>query len=116
MKIRIQGDSVRFRLSQTEVTELVNQGETWSKCQFPTGELIYGLVTSEDKAMTCFFDNGKMTAKIPILLLHSWDSDDRVGFEAQADGLFILVEKDWQCLKPRANEDETNLYVNPQAL
>ena len=116
MKIRIQGDSVRFRLSQTEVTELVHQGETLSKCQFPMGELIYGLITSEDKSMTCLFESGKITAKIPRSLLHMWDTDNLVGFDAQADGLFILVEKDWQCLKPRANEDETNLYVNPQTL
>ena len=115
MKIRIKDDSVRFRLAQTEVTQLVHTGETWSKCQFPIGELIYGLIATDDDEITSTFTNGKIITKIPRLLIARWDTDQRVGFDNTTDGLYILIEKDWQCLKPRAHEDESNLYVNPQA-
>jgi hypothetical protein len=116
MKIRILANSVRFRLSQTEVTALVHTGETWSKCQFPVGELVYGIVETDADEISCTFNNGRVTAKVPKTLLANWDLDFCVGFEHSDDILYILIEKDWQCLKPRENENESNLYVNPAAL
>jgi hypothetical protein len=113
MKIRIKDNSVRYRLAQSEVTALVKQGETWSKCQFPTGELVYGLIATDDEEISSAFDNSKIITKIPKTLLINWDIDERVGFDHNTDDLFILIEKDWQCLKPRENEDESNLYKHP---
>ena len=115
MKIRIKDNSIRYRLAQSEVTAVVNEGETWSKCQFPTGELIYGIVATDKEEITSKFEQAKITTLIPKDLLTHWDTDERVGFENQTEDLFILIEKDWQCLKPRTHEDESNLYVNPQA-
>lgn len=116
MKIRIKDNSVRLRLDQKEVTSLVKGGETWSKCQFLVGELVYGIVATDEEEFSCFLKNNKITTRVPKKLLKGWDTDERVGFDADIDGLFILVEKDWQCLKPRDHEDESNLYVNPAAL
>ena len=115
MKIRIKDNSVRFRLAEDEVNALVKEGETWSKCNFGTGELIYGIKATDADEISCVFENNKVTTRVPKNLLVSWDTDQRVGFDHNNDGLFILIEKDWQCLKPRAHEDESNLYVNPQA-
>jgi hypothetical protein len=115
MKIRIKDDSVRIRLAQTEVTALVTDGETWSKCQFGKGELIYGLTASDTDDISCAFEGNRIITKVPKKLLTNWDTDQRLGFDHKEDGLYILIEKDWQCLKPRVHEDETNLYLNPQA-
>ena len=115
MKIRIKDNSVRFRLAQKEVTELVNDGQTWSKCQFVNGELTYGLMATDTNEITSSFEENKVTVQVPKILLKEWDIDERVGFDNTNDGLYILIEKDWQCLKPRAHEDESNLYINPQA-
>jgi ATP adenylyltransferase/5',5'''-P-1,P-4-tetraphosphate phosphorylase II len=113
MKIRIKDNSIRYRLAQSEVTELVNLGETWSKCQFPSGELVYGVIATDADEITSTYVNGKVTTKIPRSLLTNWDIDQRVGFDKKTDDLYILIEKDWQCLKPRTHEDESNLYANP---
>lgn len=113
MKIRIKDNSVRFRLAQKEVTALVKDGETWSKCNFGKGELVYGIKATDADEISCVFENNKVTTKVPKLLLADWDTDQRVGFDHNADGLFILIEKDWQCLKPRDYEDESNLYKHP---
>ena len=115
MKIRIKDNTVRYRLAQDEVTNLVKNGATWSKCQFGKGELIYGIVATDNDAISCSFDGNKITTKVPKSLLVNWDTDERVGFDKKTDDLYLLIEKDWQCLKPRAHEDESNLYVNPQA-
>ena len=115
MKIRIKGNSVRFRLAQNEVSELVNEGETWSKCDFGSNSLVYGIKSFNREEMTCTFKEDRIVVSIPEQLLKNWDTDERIGFDDTADGLFILIEKDWQCLKPRPNEDESNLYKHPAA-
>ncbi|PCJ64812.1 MAG: hypothetical protein COA58_11085 [Bacteroidetes bacterium] len=115
MKIRIKDNSVRFRLAQDEVTSLVTTGEVWSTCKFGKSELVYGLVSSEAETISCAFEGNKVTTKIPKTLLPNWHTDERVGFNNTDDNLFILIEKDWQCLKPRENEDESNLFINPSA-
>ena len=48
-----------------------------------------------------------------------WVKTDLEGFDAIMDngteeGLYVLVEKDWQCLTPR-DEDESDLFPNPNA-
>ncbi|MEJ6661149.1 MAG: DUF7009 family protein [Bacteroidia bacterium] len=113
MKIRIKDNSVRYRLAQSEVTSLVKEGEVWSKCLFAKGELIYGITASDTEELSCIFMGNRITTKIPKVWLENWDTDERVGFEYNDDGLFVLIEKDWQCLKPREQEDESNLYANP---
>jgi hypothetical protein len=113
MKIRIKGNSVRFRLAQNEVSQLVNEGETWSKCDFGNSALIYGLKRSDVEEMNCTFKGERIIVSIPKQLLQHWDTDERVGFDHTEDGLYMLIEKDWQCLKPRDNEDESNLYQHP---
>ena len=113
MKIRIKDNSVRYRLSQNEVTHLVQNGETWSKCQFGAGELKYGVLATDAEELSCSFDGNTITTKVPKSLLVNWDTDERVGFNHSVDGLYILLEKDWQCLKPRDHEDESNLYQHP---
>ncbi len=113
MKIRIKDNSVRYRLSQNEVTNLVQNGETWSTCQFMTGEITYGILATDAHKISCCFENSKITTAIPKSLLLNWDTDERVGFDHTVNGLFILLEKDWQCLKPRNHEDESNLYQHP---
>lgn len=115
MKIRIKGNSVRFRLAQNEVSQLVNEGETWSKCDFGNNSLVYGIKRSNQEKMSCKFKGDRIVVSVPEQLLKNWDTDERVGFDDTEDGLYILVEKDWQCLKPRENEDESNLYQHPTA-
>ena len=117
MKLRIKGDSIRIRLSQNEVTELVKEGEVWSTCHVAKNHLIYGLIKTKEDDMNASFENNKMIIHIPEEHLKEWDVNEIVGFDhTNEDGLYLLVEKDFQCLKPREHEDESNLFPNPQAI
>ena len=56
---------------------------------------------------------------VPEGLVAGWDSDDRVGFDAKIplDGgasLFVLIEKDFQCLD-NTTEDQSQNYPNPKS-
>lgn len=116
MKIRISGNSLRLRLSQTEIIQFVHDGEVSSACQLGQNSLIYKIKHGDHSGITANFVGDTITAHVPASLVKNWDTDERVGFDAtDQNGLYILIEKDFQCLKPRPHEDETDLFPNPQS-
>ncbi len=55
---------------------------------------------------------------LPKALAKTWVETEEVGFEANqplenGESLYILVEKDFQCLTARPNEDESDNYAHP---
>ena len=55
---------------------------------------------------------------LPATLAAAWAAGDQVSIEADqplraGEVLKILVEKDFACLKPRDDEDETDAYPHP---
>jgi hypothetical protein len=116
MKIRINGNSLRLRLSQKEVTDLVVNGLVTSVCHFPQGAFQYSIKTSDKALLSAEISDGDILVHVPHGFVDGWDGDERVGFDYRDEsGLYILVEKDFQCLKPRPEEDESGLFPNPQA-
>jgi len=116
MKIRINGDSVRIRLSQSEINTFVHRGEMVSSCRFMNDTLFYKLKHGNYAKLSADFSQNTIAVYIPDEWILNWDKDDRVGFEGKEDnGLYILIEKDYQCLNPRLNEDESDLFSNPQS-
>lgn len=116
MKIRISGNSVRLRLSQSEVLHFVSQGLVSDECHFGNEKLTYQIAQYNGNEIVASLTGQTISVQVPENLAAHWDTDTRVGFDGRmANGLFILIEKDFQCLKPRPNEDESDLFPNPQA-
>lgn len=121
MKIRIKGNSIRFRLSKTEVQELCSNGSVWSNTHFgeEASNLRYGLQVSQTiQEMNASFQKNTICIEIPQALIKDWENNDLVGFEnvqktETNDGLSLLIEKDFQCTIERPNENEEDLYNNP---
>ena len=116
MKLRINGNSIRLRLTKNEVEDLVKNGSTTSSCHIGTEALVYSLVHGNQDSISAELKPGKVIVTLPTSLVKNWDIDERVGFDYKTDdGLYVLVEKDFTCLTPRDHEDESNLYPNPLA-
>ena len=115
MKLRIQDNAIRFRLSQTEVSQLVYDGMVKSRCMFSKANLHYTILKNEDNhVISADFSENEVKVWLPSALVSGWDMDDRVGFDAyDTNGLYILIEKDFKCLQPRLHEDESDLFANP---
>lgn len=115
MKLRIQNNAIRFRLSQSEVYQLVHDGKVTSRCMFLNATLNYTILQNEDTQLICAdLLEYEIKVWLPSTLVTGWEQDDRVGFDAyDANGLYILIEKDFQCLQPRPHEDESDLFANP---
>ena len=115
MKIRIQGNTIRFRLTQTEVAGFGKEGACMGKLEFPNGTLMYRLTQSGE--LGAIFNNNVITVILPEAEVKDWINTDRVGISGNLtleneDNFSILVEKDFKCLTERG-VDESDLFPNP---
>ena len=114
MKLRIRGNSIRLRLTKGEV-ERIGRGA-------PVEELVdlfpmpfkYSLSPREAIRIEAIFEGGNLAVIVPEHEAAEWASGDAVGMETE-DGseVKILIEKDFACVKPRAGEDETDMFDHP---
>jgi hypothetical protein len=118
MKIRIKGNSLRYRLTRPEVERFVAEGYLEEKINFGVAVLSYTLCRTDGQQLSASFRDNRITVYIPGALTEGWVTSERVGFENHvglADGgetLYLLVEKDYTCLENVA-EDQSDNYPNP---
>ncbi len=120
MKIRIKGNSVRLRLSQSDVNRLRLTGMIHEETLFVDSRFIYKLMRSnEHDAIAASFENGAITVFLPNTQFDDFVNTQQVGCGGDmkigdADKLSILVEKDFKCLD-NTLEDQSDNFPNPLA-
>lgn len=121
MKIRIQRNSVRFRLSKTEVEKLCSEGYIEETTSFGDTSFKYAVkrygTTGE---LMATFGNGCITMLVPEKLLINWPENSVIGFDAMMpitgnETLSLLLEKDFRCID-NTTEDQSDHYDNPKQI
>ena len=115
MKLRLQGNSVRLRLTRSEVERLRETGTVEESVDFGGGETLAYRLHSRRAAgpMQAGFGQGTLTVSISIDAAKAWATSEEVGVYAQSGALAISIEKDFRCLtKPRDGE-ELDAYPHP---
>jgi hypothetical protein len=109
MKLRLEENSLRLRLSEVEVQQFAQTGRVAYTIAFgplPGQTLLYSLekmpAASEAIAVRVRYDAGALAVEVPAGLAQEWAETEKNGFSAQilvAEGreLRILVEKDLDC-------------------
>lgn len=115
MKIRIKGDSLRYRLTRSEVMHFAQEGYLEDTTDFGSSRLTYSLQKVIGGSLSAAFENNNITLYMPGWMLDEWTTTERVGFENNEDGLYLLIEKDFMCLDNVA-EDQSDNYPNPLAI
>lgn len=119
MKIRIKGNSVRYRLSKPELDLFAKEGYLEEKTEFPTGQLCYAIQKLFDgKNLDASFTGKKLTMFVPHEMMTEWTGTDKVGFNYNLPvddnkTLFLLIEKDFKCIDGEETEDQSDYYDNP---
>lgn len=111
MKVRIKGNSLRYRLSMTDVARFARDGYIEEMTDFGKTQLTYALQRSPTLGLEAEFLNNKIIVFMPYGWADEWVETGRVGFE-QKGALYLLVEKDFQCIDNVA-EDQSDNYPNP---
>ncbi|MDR3693831.1 DUF7009 family protein [Mucilaginibacter sp.] len=114
MKIRINGNSVRFRLTRSDVKQLAVTGKLEEKVDFGGALLTYAIRLGNSKELTSSFQNSTITLYMPERMIGELANTDTVGFENHNGELYLLVEKDFTCMD-NVSEDQSDNYPNPLA-
>ncbi|MFD2722075.1 DUF7009 family protein [Hymenobacter monticola] len=113
MKLRIEDDTLRLRLSEGELAEFAQQGRVEGAVHFglgPEQRLTYALERGSERPQTMLneepvqihYEPGALTVLVPFELAKTWLETDQNGFShnlplADNQHLRILVEKDLDC-------------------
>ena len=121
MKIRIQGNSIRFRLTKSEVETLAQRGYYQEETQFGDKIFAYALKADMDvQELSADFTADTITMYLNKDKSLEWPKNDVVGFSSEVktskgNTLSLLLEKDFVCMDNTA-EDQSDNYPNPKLL
>ena len=115
MKLRMQGNSLRLRLTQSEVGALRNKGEVLETVAFGSGAAFkYRLQTrAGGDVAQADLTYGMISISVPTALVERWATSEEVGIYGDDGGLRISVEKDFRCLTRTSEEQEADAYPHP---
>jgi hypothetical protein len=122
VKLRLLDNSVRLRLSRGQVIAADEQGIVEGQTHFPDGTTFrFALEAQKDVSRaSASYTGGRLVIALPASEISAWASDDSLvslhhELELALGGpLRILVEKDFKCVSPRDDEDQSDLFPNPE--
>lgn len=121
MKLRVLDNSIRLRLTRSEVETVNEHGLVRGSVRF-AGSNTFDYVLESSPATVkpeAHISNNVLTVRLPELDVRHWAGSEQVSIQSEqllddGDQLRILVEKDFQCLAPREGEDESDMYPHPE--
>ena len=120
MKLRIKGNSLRLRVTPSEVRQLLRDGAIREHIQLTVNlndRLIYAIINCLSGQTTVTYQLGNITVSVPEVVLKQWAGTDDVGIYtdialAGDQVLSLTIEKDFACLDLRDAENE-DTFPNP---
>jgi hypothetical protein len=123
LKLRIQGNSIRLRVSRSDLAEFIESGileETICFGRNAGSELTYALVIDAvGRGVDVEAAGQRIAVQVPAEMARNWAETDAVGMSGKVDlgvrgVLSVLVEKDFACLD-RSAENNEDTFPNPLA-
>ena len=122
MKLRINHNSLRLRLSRIDVERLVETGAVEESTLLGGAiPFSYRLLTdSHTREVRTGRHTYGIFVRLPQGVALTWASSDQIGItavETHPGGreTTVLIEKDFRCLKPRQGEGDEDAFPNPGA-
>ena len=121
MKLRIRDNSLRVRVSRTELTQITKHGYLENTLEFsPGNHLSYRVDVVPNGPAQAIYKNHCIQIALPSHKVDYWNQVDQVsiGFQlplGEDKQLVVLVEKDFQCLNPREGDEDADSFPNPGA-
>jgi hypothetical protein len=117
MKIRILNDAVRLRLERDEVDAIRVGKSVEASTHFADAQVFsYCIRVADVRSVESSFRDSCLTVVLPVRMASEWANDETaVSIAGEHGPTSVLVEKDFECLDPRAGEDQSNRFRNPKA-
>ena len=123
MKLRIKGNSLRLRVSRSELAQFQAGGRIEETIHFtaaPEATLTYALESAlRSSPVSVRYGSREVTVILSQDRARIWEAQDEVGVYTTLDmgpagSLEVAVEKDFACLD-RSDEDNSDTFANPVA-
>ena len=114
MKLRIKSNSLRYRLTKSDVSQLNEKGYLEDHVNFGGQSFTYSVQLTNDTQLSATLKNNTITLFAPRYMIDELVETDKTGFENNSGTLSLLIEKDFTCLDNVA-EDQSDNYPNPLA-
>ena len=122
MKIRIKGNSIRLRLTKTDVKNLKDFGKIEEKTVFNETNIFEYTLEIDDNIseISAKFDQNKISILLSKKNAEILTKTNEITVQGNQDngsenGLFVLIEKDLECLDA-TNEDQSDMYENTKTV
>ncbi len=120
MKLRILGDSLRLRLSQSEVKQFGETARVEQSIRFGPGSMMTYAIEHDSaaKQVRASFEGSTVTVRMPSSVAQAWASTDEVSINGEqplegSSRLTLLIEKDFKCAIPRPGEEDYDGFEHP---
>ena len=120
MKLRVRGETLRLRLTRSEVEALGAGQVVEERVPFPAGNTLVYQLRAADAYGSAMEQQGAdvhIVVEVPSAVAAEWSGSEVVGLagdDAISMGpLQVLIEKDFTCVTPREGEEELDTYPNP---
>jgi len=116
MKLRLRGDSIRLRLTKSDVRSWTDAGFAEEVTHFPTGPA-FRIRLAADAGATAIgavFTAGVLQVTVPAAIVRDFAASAEVGLRAElpveTGGLVVMIEKDFPCMVDRPGEDDGDAF------
>lgn len=112
MKIRIKGNSLRYRLTKSDLAQLEQKGFLEEQAEFVGKTLVYAITVTSDDGLSADYMDDRIMLSMPKAMIDELAHTDRVGFDDNTGPVSLLIEKDFTCLD-QVEEDQSDNFPNP---
>ncbi len=121
MKLRITPNSLRLRVSQSDLARFMQSGRIEETIQFTAdadAQFTYALEQSDTQGeLSILYRSQAVTVLVPLSQARDWAAGNRVGIYGDVDygthNLALIVEKDFACLDG-SDRDNIDTFPNPK--
>ena len=118
MKVRIRGNSIRIRLSKSEVELFDSKGLVEERTDFGSNTLVYSVISTGGENMSATFKNDSIKLYVPGHLLKQWATTSEISLAydqpvSNDKFLNLLLEKDFKCIDAVITEEQSDYFENP---
>ena len=117
MKLRMKGNSVRLRLTRSEVARLGDGGSVEEVAEFGPGEILRYCIqpAEEPERLRASFESGTVRVMVSSDWIQQWASSGEVGIYGESGSMQIAIEKDFRCLTRPEERFDPDVYPHPDA-
>lgn len=112
MKIRVKANSLRYRLTRSEVAQLHSEGYLQEVTELIPQSFIYAVQVTSGNTVSAEYTANQIILKLPRQMIDELALTDTVGFDGQSGKVHLLIEKDFVCID-NTTEDQSDNYPNP---